>query len=147
MTSYKVAFEREADGTWHGWVLGQKKIRGQGRSLAKARQAVRRAIRRDVKARTIDVVDQLQLSPELNKLVEQARAARSRADEEEQRARALEGEVCMRLTKDVRLSRRAIGELLGLSHAMIQRIIDAEKRARGSWKKGRRYGVAWGRGM
>jgi predicted RNase H-like HicB family nuclease len=124
MSTYSVVYERDEGQWWIARVLGVKGVHSNGRTIEEARRRVREALSLAVDdADDAEFVEDVKIPAALRKLVSSQRTARERAATEQARAVELEREAAQRLTSDLRLSRRDIGELLGLSHQSVQKLV------------------------
>jgi predicted RNase H-like HicB family nuclease len=131
MSTYSVVYERDEGGWWIARVLGVRGVHSNGRTIEEARRRVREALSLAVDdADDAQLVDDVKIPAALRKLVSSQKTARERAATEHARAMELEREAAQRLTSDLRLSRRDIGELLGLSHQSVQKLVAAGAKSR-----------------
>lgn len=128
---YKVRYERDEGGWWIARVVGVSGVHSNGRSIEEARRRVREALSLAVDdAETAELVDDVRLPSELMKLLVEQRVARARASSEQQRAMDLERAAAIRLTREMKLSRRDVGVLLGVSGQMVQKLTKRPSRRR-----------------
>ncbi len=131
MSTYSVVYERDEGGWWIARVVGVQGVHSNGRTIEEARRRVREALSLAVDdADDAELVDEVKIPAALRKLVSSQKTARERAAAEQARAMELEREAAQRLTSDLRLSRRDIGELLGLSHQSVQKLVAAGTKSR-----------------
>lgn len=131
MSTYSVVYERDEGGWWIARVRDVPGVHSNGRTIEEARRRVREALSLAVDdADDADFDEDVKIPAALRKLVSSQKAARARAASEQARAIALEREAAQRLTTDLRLSRRDIGELLGLSHQSVQKLVGSSRAPR-----------------
>lgn len=124
MTTYSVVYARDEGGWWIARVLHVPGVQSNGRTIEEARRRVREALSLAVDdADDAEFSEDIRIPAALRRLVSSQKAARERAATEQARAMELEREAAQRLTADLRLSRRDIGELLGLSHQSVQKLV------------------------
>jgi predicted RNase H-like HicB family nuclease len=124
MRSYTVTYRRDADGWWVASVSGVRGCRTQGRTIRQARERIREALGLFIKdAEDARLVDDVCLPRDMRRLIDSQRAARARAEQQQARARAATQHTARRLTRDLKLSVRDTGELLGLSHQRVQQLL------------------------
>ncbi len=128
MKSLKVRFERDDEG-W--WVASVPSIRGchtQGRSIHQARERICEALALFVDVEAFQIEEDIRLPSSASKLVARTHAARRKADVETARAQESTADAARVLTKDLHLSVRDAGELLGLSHQRVQQLLGPVKK-------------------
>ncbi len=129
MSTYTVRYERDETG-W--WVATVKEVRGchtQGRSIDQARKRIREALGLFVDdAEESQLRDDIVLPAGARTLLNRVRATRKRAEEEAAKLQDSTAEAAQILTKDVGVSVRDAGELLGLSHQRIHQLLTASSR-------------------
>lgn len=119
-----VTYKRDSDGWWVASVPAVPGCHTQGRTLSQARKRIREALDLFDVPSSVELVDDV----ELGKLAIVFRTAVERRTE----AEALAVEVAEATRKaalklsSAGLSRRDVGELLGVSHQRVQQLIDAE---------------------
>lgn len=126
MSTYTVRYERD-DADW--WVATVKEVRGchtQGRTIEQARRRIREALSLFVDdADDAELVDSVVLPANAKALLKQVRATRKKAEEEAIKLQSSAAKAAKVLTKDVGVSVRDAGELLGLSHQRVQQLLSA----------------------
>lgn len=139
MSVYSVVYERDEGGWWIARVRNVQGVHSNGRTIDEARRRVREALSLAVDdADDAGFEEDVKIPAALRRLVSSQKAARARAASEQERAMDLEREAAQRLTADLQLSRRDIGELLGLSHQSVQKLIASKaKPGRSGQRAGR----------
>lgn len=132
MKKYTVKYERDEESGW--WVAQVKEEPAaitQGRTIAEARRRVREAlavvIDDDKAAAKAQLADEVKLPVDARRTLDKARAARQRLEEETGKAQALTSVAARKLIKDLGLSVRDAGELLGISHQRVQQLMHAAR--------------------
>ena len=123
MKRYTVRYERDEAGWWVASVKGVRGCHTQGRTLDEARRRVREALALVVaNVRAAELVDEVRLPREVRRTLAEFRAARSRAEREQQKARTAARTAVRELRRRLKLGVRDAGTLLGLSHQRVQQI-------------------------
>jgi predicted RNase H-like HicB family nuclease len=126
MKTYRARFRRDERGVWIVDVPAIRGCHSYGRSLDEARRNIREALGLFVRgAAGAHLGEDVQLDRRVKVAVTSARAARRRAEAEEQAAQKELRRAARFLTKEVRLSLRDAGDLLGLSRQRIQQLSTA----------------------
>jgi predicted RNase H-like HicB family nuclease len=129
MNSYAVVYERDEEGWWIARVAGVRGVHSNGRTIEEARRRVREALSLAVDDADEAVFEEdVRIPAALKRLVSSQRAARARAATEQANATELQREAAKRLTHELKLSRRDISELLGVSHQMVQRLVASKSK-------------------
>jgi predicted RNase H-like HicB family nuclease len=124
--TYTVTYERDEKGLWVAHVKGVAGCHTQGRTIAQARDRIREALALfDKHADTARLDDDVRLPDNVNRLVGAQRSARSKQEAAEAELRALNVKVARALTKQVGLSLRDAGELLGASQESVRQWVEA----------------------
>lgn len=129
MKGYRVVYELDESGHWTATVPAVKGCHTYGRSINEARDRVREALGLFVRgADRVPLVDDVRLPAAVRRLLARQRAARLRAEREQERSRVAVSRAVATLTEDLGLSVRDAGELLGLSHQRVQQLREAAGR-------------------
>jgi predicted RNase H-like HicB family nuclease len=140
MSEYKVVYDRDESGTWTAKVPSVPGCHSYGRTIEQARERVREALDLWVRdASTAYLVDEVRLPARLRASVTRARVARKKAEQQNERAQRTAAQAATELTRDLRVSLRDAGEVLGLSRQRIQQLTAGKSRkkstARGTGRK------------
>ena len=125
--TYTVIYERDEDG-W--WVASVEKVPGcltQGKSIKQASNRIVEALGLFLDAKKLakaKLVHKLKLTPEVQAALDEMKAAKQRAVEEESRVRETAQKIARLLTKKFHLSVRDAGELLNLSHQRVHQLVE-----------------------
>ncbi len=129
LKTFTVSFERDEE-DW--WVASVREVPGchtQGRSLRETRVRIREALSLFVRgAARARLIEELNLPTQAKRVVARLHQARERADRQVGLARSATRDAARVLTKDLRLSVRDAGELLGLSHQRVQQLLSSPSR-------------------
>jgi predicted RNase H-like HicB family nuclease len=129
MSTYTVRYEKDETG-W--WVATVKEVRGchtQGRTVDQARRRIREALELFVDhADEAELIDDVALPANARTLLRRVQSTRKRAEEEAIKLQNSTAEAAEVLTKDVGMSVRDAGELLGLSHQRVHQLLTASSR-------------------
>jgi predicted RNase H-like HicB family nuclease len=123
--SFEVTLERDADGWWVVEVPSLPGCHTQGRSIGQARNRIREAIAAwlDTDEATVDVT--VRLPKQLEKLAEEVREKRTEAERVQKEAAKKSLAVAKELARKG-ISRRDVGEILGVSFQRVQQLVDDE---------------------
>jgi predicted RNase H-like HicB family nuclease len=140
MSEYKVVYDRDESGAWTAKVPSVPGCHSYGRTIEQARERVREALDLWVRdASTAYLVDEVRLPARLRASVTRARVARKKAEQQNERAQRTAAQAATELTRDLRVSLRDAGEVLGLSRQRIQQLTAGKSRkkstARGTGRK------------
>jgi predicted RNase H-like HicB family nuclease len=125
MARYEVIYARDEGGWWIARVRGVSGVHSNGRTIAEARRRVREALALavgDTAAEKADLVDDVQIPASLRSRITSYR--RVRAAEQKARNEALDVAriLAPALVRNLGLSVRDVGELLGLSHQRVHQL-------------------------
>lgn len=124
--TYTVTYERDQKGLWVARVKGIAGCHTQGRTIAQARDRIREALALfDDHAGKAQLEDDVRLPDNVNRLVGAQRSARSKQEAVNAELRELNVKVARALTKQVGLSLRDAGELLGASAESVRQWVEA----------------------
>ena len=124
--AYEVVYERDEKGLWVAHVSGVPGCHTQGRTIAQARERIREALSLfDERAGKAQLEDRVRLPSNLERLVGAQREARSNQAMMEARLHALNIKAARALTRDIGLSLRDTGELLGASQEAVRQWVEA----------------------
>jgi predicted RNase H-like HicB family nuclease len=123
MSTYKVVYERDEGGAWIAEVPSVPGCHTYGRTIEQARERVREALDLWVRdANTAYLVDDVRLPSRLRASVKRARLERKKAEEQHERAQRTAAKAATELTRDLHVSLRDAGEVLGLSRQRVQQL-------------------------
>jgi predicted RNase H-like HicB family nuclease len=124
--SYRVRYERDEDGWWVASVRAVAGCHTQGRSIAEARRRIREALSLFVNdAGEARIMDEIVLPAPGRHVLAGVRSAQRRADSEQEKARRAAIKAARVLTRELGLSVRDAGGILGLSHQRVQQLVHA----------------------
>jgi predicted RNase H-like HicB family nuclease len=125
--TYTVTYERDDKGLWVAHAKGVAGCQTQGRTIAQARDRIREALSLfDEHADAARLEDDVRLPGAVSRLMSAQRHARSRQASLETRLRELNIMAARALTRQLGLSLRDAGELLGVSQESVRQWVDAE---------------------
>ncbi|HEY3218015.1 MAG TPA: type II toxin-antitoxin system HicB family antitoxin [Candidatus Limnocylindria bacterium] len=123
MSTYKVVYERDEGGAWIAEVPSVPGCHTYGRTIEQARERVREALDLWVRdANTAYLVDDVRLPSRLRASVKRAHLERKKAEEQHERAQRTAAKAATELTRDLHVSLRDAGEVLGLSRQRVQQL-------------------------
>src|SRR5262245_56725059 len=120
--TYKVTFERDEDGWWVATALDLRGCHTQGRSIGQARERLREAMALCDVPETARLDETIHVGKRLDAELESLRTKREEADRLAAESAEETRRIAARLAK-AGLSRRDVGELLGLSFQRVQQLI------------------------
>ena len=124
MSEHHVTYRRGKDGWWRASVRGLR-CRSRARTLRKARLQLRERLAPLVEdAFTIDFVEDVKLPGDARKLLVRAWAARRKAREAARQSKEA-ARAALQALRALRVDVRDAGDLLGLSQARVQRVLEA----------------------
>jgi predicted RNase H-like HicB family nuclease len=125
--TYEVIYERDEAGYWVATAKGVAGVHTQGRTIAQARERIREALALvDEHAGTAALVDQVILPSNINRIVGAARSFKAKQEVIAAKLHDLNVQAARALTKQVGLSLRDAGELLGASQEAVRQWVDAD---------------------
>ncbi|WP_394823625.1 type II toxin-antitoxin system HicB family antitoxin [Pendulispora albinea] len=125
--TYKVRYDLDERGWWVASVVGVPGCHTQGRTIEQARERIREALSLfDEHADTAKLVDKVSLSVRARKALDDLAEQVVRTFNEQERLRQAQREAALMLTKEVKLSLRDAGELLGLSRERVRQVTSAK---------------------
>jgi predicted RNase H-like HicB family nuclease len=123
MARYTAKYERDEDGWWIVEVPEVQGCRSDGRTINEARRRVRQALALFVdNAESAEIVDDIRLPAPAKRSLKQVEATRRKASQAQSAAKDTATKAVRLLTKDLGLSVRDAGELLGLSYQRVQQL-------------------------
>ncbi len=123
--TYTVIYERDGKGLWVAQARGVAGCHAQGRTIAQARDRIREALALfDEHADTARLDDDVRLPDGVRRLVRAQRSVRSKQVAVEAKLHDLNIRAARALTKEVGLSLRDAGELLGASQETIRQWVE-----------------------
>jgi predicted RNase H-like HicB family nuclease len=143
VSTYKVVYERDESGSWIADVPSVPGCHSYGRTIEQARERVREALDLWVRdASSAYLVDDVRLPSRLRASVKRAHAERKKAEEQHQRAQRSAAQAATELTRDMHVSLRDAGEVLGLSRQRIQQLTARTPRKKTTAKRSVRKATA-----
>jgi predicted RNase H-like HicB family nuclease len=123
MKTYTVMYERDEAGWWVATVKGVAGCHSQGRSIEQTRTRIQEALELALpEGSRYTLREQLKLPSKARQLLARREAAQRRLAEDEARAQALTRDAVQTLVREMALSVRDAGALLGLSHQRVQQL-------------------------
>ncbi len=131
MAKYTAKYERDEDGWWIVEVKEVQGCRSDGRTINEARRRIRQALALFVDdAKGAEIVDDVRLPGEARRALRRMTAARVKAETARAAAAAGDIQAVRVMTRDLGLSVRDTGELVGLSFQRVQQLVQAGSGAR-----------------
>jgi predicted RNase H-like HicB family nuclease len=125
MRTYTVEYERDEAGWWLATVKGVPGCHTQGRSIQQARTRIQEALELTVPdVRRIKLKEHMKLPGKAKRVLAMREAAQRRLAEDEAKAQELTRRAVKTLVRDLDLSVRDAGALLGLSHQRVQQLVE-----------------------
>lgn len=121
--SFDVTLERDEDGWWVAEVPSLPGCHTQGRSIGQARNRIREAIAVWLDADESNIDVNLRLPRALAKLADEVRGKRDQAERLQKEAAKESVAAARKLTRKG-ISRRDVGEILGVSFQRAQQLVD-----------------------
>ncbi len=129
MSIYTIRYEKDETGWWVATVKEERGCHTQGRTIEQARRRIREALGLFVdQAENAELIDDVVLPANARTLLKRVLSTRKRAEEEAIKLQNTTAEAAEVLTKDVGVSVRDAGELLGLSHQRVHQLLTASAR-------------------
>jgi predicted RNase H-like HicB family nuclease len=123
MKTYQVKYERHEEGCWNASVSGIRGCSTQGRTIHEARRRIRAALGEWVThAEKAMLVDEVKLPAHVRRLLGKVQETRERAETEQARAAAVARMAVKKLRRDLGLSVRDAGALLGISGQRVHQL-------------------------
>lgn len=124
MSTYTVRYERDNTGWWVATIKELKGCHTQGRTIEQARKRIREALCLFVDdSDEAQLIDDIILPANARVLLKRVLATRVRAEKEAAKLQTSTAEAAQVLTREVGVSVRDAGELLGLSHQRVHQIL------------------------
>jgi predicted RNase H-like HicB family nuclease len=122
--TYTIVYERDETGWWVATVKGVAGCHTQGRSIEQARTRIHEALELVVTdVRRVKLKEQINLPGKAKQVLAKRDAAQRRLAIDDARAQELTRRAVETLVKDLDLSVRDAGALLGLSHQRVQQLV------------------------
>jgi predicted RNase H-like HicB family nuclease len=129
MKSYTVRYERDKAGWWVASVLKVRGCHTQGRSINQARTRIREALSLFIaNADTVELLDDIKLPLNAQKLVRQTIDNRKMVDAANSKFTKTQVKAAEVLIKDLGVSVRDAGEVLGISHQRVAQLLPSDNR-------------------
>lgn len=127
MKTYTVEYERDESGWWVATVRGVPGCHTQGRSIQQARTRIQEALELALPdSGGSKLKEKVKLPGKVQKVLAKREAAQQRLEEDEARAQELTRRAVTTLVRELELSVRDAGALLGLSHQRVQQIVQEQ---------------------
>lgn len=127
MKTYAVVYERDESGWWVATVQGVAGVHSQGRSIEQTRTRIQEALELALpEGRRFKLRETMKLPVKARRVLAKRDAAQRKLAEDEARARELTRHAVTTLVRDLALSVRDAGALLGLSHQRVQQLVQEQ---------------------
>ena len=124
VNTYTVKYKRDSTDWWVATVTDVRGCHTQGRTIEQARRRIREALSLFVdNAEEAEFIEDIILPGNAKALLKQVHSTRKRAEEEASKLQSSTAKAARVLTKDLGVSVRDAGELLGLSHQRVQQLL------------------------
>lgn len=120
-----VRLDRDAEGWWVAKVLGVQGVHTQGRSLAQVRERLREVMELNDLPADADLTFEIHTGTKLDAKLERAREMRREAERLSKEVAETTQALAIELDK-AGISRRDVGELVGVSFQRVQQLVSAE---------------------
>jgi predicted RNase H-like HicB family nuclease len=124
--TFRVQYTRDESGWWQAAVPDVQGCHTQGRTIEEARRRIRQALELFIdNAKNVTLTDDVRMPKRVADVVKRYRAARQRAEREQQQASATARRAVKALAGGrLHLSRRDAGEVLGISAQRVQQLLE-----------------------
>jgi predicted RNase H-like HicB family nuclease len=123
MKTYQVKYERHEEGRWNAWIAGLRGCSTQGRTIHEARRRIRAVLgERIMHADKATLIDEVKLPAHVRRLLGKVQETRERAETEQARAAAMARMAVKKLRRELGLSVRDAGALLGISGQRVHQL-------------------------
>jgi predicted RNase H-like HicB family nuclease len=124
--TFRVQYTRDKSGWWQAAVPDVQGCHTQGRTIEEARRRIRQALELFIdNAKNVTLTDDVRMPKRVADVVKRYRAARQRAEREQQQASATARRAVKALAGGrLHLSRRDAGEVLGISAQRVQQLLE-----------------------
>ena len=124
MKTYNVVYERDEAGWWVATVADVAGCHSQGRSIEQTRSRIQEALELALpEGRRFRIQETMKLPARARQVLARREAAQKQLAEDEARARELTRRAVATLVRDLSLSVRDAGALLGMSHQRVQQLV------------------------
>lgn len=122
--SVTVSYERDEKGWWVASVKGIPGCHTQGRSIGQARTRIREALEAAAPdLQRVELKEVMKLPTKAKQVLARRQAAQRRLAAHEEKAQELTRQAIRTLVRDLDLSVRDAGALLGISHQRVQQLV------------------------